>query len=62
MVLMKFDSGEILGRLKNVSLTTALHLMRQLGGAVDNFRRGLYSYFGASAETSLGVCLTELKH
>ncbi len=32
------------------------------GGNMDNFRRGLHSYLGAAAKTSLGVCLTELKH
>jgi hypothetical protein len=32
------------------------------GQAMDNFRRGLHSYLGAGAKTSLGVCLTELKH
>ncbi len=29
---------------------------------MDNFRRGLHSYLGAGVKTSLGVCLTELKH
>jgi hypothetical protein len=29
---------------------------------MDNFRRGLHSYLWAGAKTSLGVCLTELKH
>jgi hypothetical protein len=29
---------------------------------MENFRRGLHSYLGAGAKTSLGVCLTELKH
>ncbi len=30
--------------------------------AMDNFRRGLNSYLEAGAKTSLGVCLTKLKH
>ncbi len=30
--------------------------------SMDNFIRGLHSYLGAGAKTSLGVCLTELKH
>jgi hypothetical protein len=30
--------------------------------SMENFRRGLHSYLGASAKTSLGVCATELKH
>jgi hypothetical protein len=29
---------------------------------MDNFRKGLHSHLGAGAKTSLGVCLTELKH
>jgi hypothetical protein len=29
---------------------------------MDNFRRGLHSYLGAGAETSLGVCVSELKY
>jgi hypothetical protein len=29
---------------------------------MENFRRGLHSYLGAGAKTSLGVCITELKH
>ncbi len=29
---------------------------------MDSFKRGLHSYLGAGAKTSLGVCLTELKH
>jgi hypothetical protein len=27
-----------------------------------NFRRGLHSYLGTGAKTSLGVCLTEHEH
>jgi hypothetical protein len=30
-------------------------------GCMDNFRRGLHTYLGAGAETSLGVCFSELK-
>ncbi len=30
--------------------------------SMDNFRKGLHSHLGASAKTSLAVCLTELKH
>ncbi len=29
--------------------------------AMDNFKKGLHSYLGGGAKTSLGVCLTELK-
>jgi hypothetical protein len=32
------------------------------GANMDNFGRGLHSYLGAGTKTSLGVCLTELKH
>ncbi len=32
------------------------------GQSMDNFRRGQHSYLGAGAKTSLGICLTELKH
>jgi hypothetical protein len=28
---------------------------------MDNFRRGLHSYLGVGAKTSLGVCSTELR-
>jgi hypothetical protein len=34
----------------------------QVALIMDNFRRGLHSYLGVGAKTSLGVCLTELKH
>ncbi len=34
----------------------------QISEAMDNYRRGLHSHLGAGAKTSLGVCLTELKH
>jgi hypothetical protein len=30
--------------------------------SMDTFRRGQHSYLGAGAKTSLGACLTELKH
>jgi hypothetical protein len=33
-----------------------------LTSGMNNFRRGLHSNLGAGVKTSLGVCLTELKH
>ncbi len=33
-----------------------------VGACMDNYKRGLHSHLGAGAKTSLGVCLSELKH
>jgi hypothetical protein len=42
---------------------SARALKYQLDGRfMDNYRRGLHSHLGADVKTSLGVCLTVLKH